>query len=438
MSGTLDRWYVSGALGVGTAFDEPTDAHSALSVSWTGVGSAIRHGSSDALNLLDARPAAVNQGPNLSWWGLNAGGKATRLGLITSRFTATSDGGVSSYMAFHTKGPGGDVAEALRITGTGNVGIGTTDPVTLLHLNKDGTAGPTLLLTNPRATSKNSVIYLGSGPPGVGKHFFISNDWTGSNTDKLSVGYNNAGAWTEHLALTTAGNVGIGTNAPEARLQIGGDLALQSTSGAKRALPAGATLIWSDGNWLRLNQNLDYTKPIFGVHTPGVLAPGSLNVGGVGGFGDPGGGNVWIAGDIQVAGRIGAGGQPPAPRTTGWGGGIHTWDLEVEGSAWCYHNLYVDGELHWGNSWLSHDQYGSSIKANGQLSATAPKVRVQGVFVVEGPLDDGTARSLLGGMPIYSVIMGVENNAQGQALLWYWKDGRGANHKHYEFGGGFS
>jgi hypothetical protein len=65
-------------------------------------------------------------------------------------------------------------------------------------------------------------------------------------------------------------------------------------------LPAEATLCWNDGTWLRLNQNLDFSKPVFGVHTPGVFAPSSLNVGGANGWGDPGVGNVWVTGRIGI------------------------------------------------------------------------------------------------------------------------------------------
>lgn len=54
--------------------------------------------------------------------------------------------------------------------------------------------------------------------------------------------------------------------------------------------------------WLRLNQDGAFTA---GVHTPGVFAPGSLNVGGVGGWGNPGGGNVWIAGSVRLQGSLG-------------------------------------------------------------------------------------------------------------------------------------
>ena len=95
--------------------------------------------------------------------------------------------------------------------------------------------------------------------------------------------------------------VGIGTAAPVAKLQVTGDIALEKIPPQTgRVLPAEATLCWNDGTWLRLNQNLDFTKPVFGVHTPGVLAPGSLNVGGAGGWGDPGLGNVWVTGRIGI------------------------------------------------------------------------------------------------------------------------------------------
>jgi hypothetical protein len=118
----------------------------------------------------------------------------------------------------------GNWTEHLVITRAGNVGIGTTIPTGLLHLNKAGTAGPVLLLTNPDPHSRNSVIFLGAGDPGQGSHFFISNDWGGSDTGRLSLGYNQPGLGTEHLIITTVGNVGIGTTSPQGRLHVNGDL----------------------------------------------------------------------------------------------------------------------------------------------------------------------------------------------------------------------
>jgi len=91
----------------------------------------------------------------------------------------------------------------------------------------------------------------------------------------------------------------------------------------------------NDG-WLRLNQDGAFPS---GTHTPHLFAPMSLNVGGVNGWGNPGNNNAIIAGDLLVMGHIGAMGKGPGPLTPGWGGGMRTWDLEVEATAWCRNAL---------------------------------------------------------------------------------------------------
>lgn len=103
--------------------------------------------------------------------------------------------------------------------------------------------------------------------------------------------------------------------------------------------------------WLRLNQDKAFQN---GVHTPGLFAPMSLNVGGVGGWGNPGDNNV------VVAGTIGTNGFSAKAKKAGWGGGIHTFDLEAEGTIWSKNgidtsphdlaeNYYSDMELEAGN-----------------------------------------------------------------------------------------
>lgn len=86
----------------------------------------------------------------------------------------------------------------------------------------------------------------------------------------------------------------------------------------------------SDG-WLRLNQDGAFPS---GTHTPGLFAPMSLNVGAHRGWVNPGNHNAFIAGDLLVGGRIGSMNLGPGAKTPGWGGGLRTWDLEVEASAW--------------------------------------------------------------------------------------------------------
>jgi hypothetical protein len=87
------------------------------------------------------------------------------------------------------------------------------------------------------------------------------------------------------------------------KLEVGGDLALdKADAGPARVLPPAATMIWNDGTWLRLNQNRDMSKPVFGVHTPGVLSSQSANVGGLGpgGWADPGPGRATFAGNVAI------------------------------------------------------------------------------------------------------------------------------------------
>jgi hypothetical protein len=90
------------------------------------------------------------------------------------------------------------------------------------------------------------------------------------------------------LFFEAAGN-GYGSST-RPTLALAGDVSLEG----KHALRGNDT-------WLRLNQDGAFPA---GVHTPGNFAPGALNVGGVNGYGNPGGGNAWIAGALTVKGAI--------------------------------------------------------------------------------------------------------------------------------------
>jgi hypothetical protein len=64
---------------------------------------------------------------------------------------------------------------------------------------------------------------------------------------------------------------------------------------------AGREMLRGDDPWMRLNQAGQFPN---GVHTPAAFSCGSLNVGGVEGWGNPGGANVWIGGQLIVHGRV--------------------------------------------------------------------------------------------------------------------------------------
>ncbi len=59
-----------------------------------------------------------------------------------------------------------------------------------------------------------------------------------------------------------------------------------------------------------------------------------------------------VNGDMDITGRLGTSGFSPIPRTSGWGGGIHTWDVEAEGTMWSRHG-YQSGKRDLAENYLS-------------------------------------------------------------------------------------
>ena len=94
--------------------------------------------------------------------------------------------------------------ERMRITPTGNVGIGTSSPSGLLHLYKNNS--PVVL----RLQSASPYAYPGD--------FSIQTGGYGSNDFII---YDNISS-VERLYINAAGNVGIGTTSPSSKLQLSG------------------------------------------------------------------------------------------------------------------------------------------------------------------------------------------------------------------------
>lgn len=174
-------------------------------------------------------------------------------------------------------------SEALRITETGNVGIGTTTPQEKLHVNgtiKAGesisTTGSLLLVdTHSSGSTTNIGTEYSSGGPVIGYGVksgnavgsFVSNYSAGLGRSALSIsdslrfytGVNQTVAIdspvtvTERMRITNSGNVGIGTSTPNSKLTVDGVLALKE--GAAPALTAdyGKLYVGTDSKLYFLN-----------------------------------------------------------------------------------------------------------------------------------------------------------------------------------------
>ena len=132
---------------------------------------------------------------------------------IKENTTSGQYGGAVTFFT-RTNGSGAGAAERMRISSTGNVGIGTNSPSQPLHIKS---ATPSILFTD---SSNGELGYIGDGAD-----FLTSN----SITDADTFGIRSSGAITfgtngnnGRMVITSAGNVGIRTATPSFHLEVNG------------------------------------------------------------------------------------------------------------------------------------------------------------------------------------------------------------------------
>lgn len=157
------------------------------------------------INLFGARgtmssPSAILSGDNVSTISSRAytGGGYTPITSIQSYYTGSNQGTIT----FSTNG-GSGIAERIRISHSGNVGLGTSNPETKLHLSGG--------YFRVEYTSPVYIDFKHSGAPLNNKIARIGNDNGNMIFDMVNDAYSIS---TERMRITNEGKIGIGTSSP--------------------------------------------------------------------------------------------------------------------------------------------------------------------------------------------------------------------------------
>lgn len=215
---TLNVDYTAGNVGIGT-----TSPATTLEVSQVGTG-----GISGQV-LAEAQGANGNAG-----YGFRTNG-TTRWNIST----IGTDG--SNNLRFYDVN---NSTERMRITSSGNVGIGTTSPTNGILQIGDSNTATTIAIAGPRTkfgyNGTNAIVQGGSSK---GVAFCVNNATLGSG---------------EAMRITSSGNVGIGTTSPSKKLDVSGDWILDGiTGGHFENYTYGSQLDISEltsGGWARANR----------------------------------------------------------------------------------------------------------------------------------------------------------------------------------------
>jgi hypothetical protein len=179
----------------------------------TGPNWVMNGGSSNGTFLVSTNDAvATNVGGSIGFAGRYSGTAQATFAAIKG---ASEDGAYAGYLAFGTRVAGTQISEKMRITGAGNVGIGTATPISVASTNLHvyGASTASVEINNGTTGAGTSQ---GAAVSEWGNDLYIDNRPATGN-----IIFNvNAGA--ERMRITSAGNVGIGAAPTFGKLHVTG------------------------------------------------------------------------------------------------------------------------------------------------------------------------------------------------------------------------
>ncbi|HWN11607.1 MAG TPA: hypothetical protein VNO50_20435 [Pyrinomonadaceae bacterium] len=283
------RFYGNGGLSTGSAYT-PTERMRITAYGNVGIGTATplnlltvsgsdsstTAGNSAALRLVNTN-ATINNTTAIKFSTPDSAGAIVSSGMIGTINTNRTSGSAAGDLFFSTANLG-SATEKMRITGGGNVGIGTGSPGGLLNLVKNQATGTELRINNSDAAGLLG-LYLNGGFAQPLGGFVQYNNTTGGKNLFVSTGgadplYLGTDGTPRLTVLPTSGNVGIGTVAPTTRLDVAGQIR-SSTGGYK--FPDGTVqttaAMGGASQWSNSSNNIFFNTGTVGIGAASPAAP---------------------------------------------------------------------------------------------------------------------------------------------------------------------
>ncbi|MBN4062349.1 tail fiber domain-containing protein, partial [Bacteroidales bacterium AH-315-I05] len=274
----------------------------------------------------------------------------------------------------------------LFIQPSGNVGIGTITPTSKLHLyssidgevpfyvQKESVAGiaslPTGIGGNTTAVfarDGNSDIHITHGSLGTASSIFFNKGAAAYNTEG-SITYqsdtdfmNFVTGGTEQVRIDAAGNVGIGTTTPFAKLHVFGNASLKHTT--TTTSNAIAMLIWGDDRHTSGTKSFVWGLYSLGLNGESATTTDAIGVYGIGGLENSATGTVTNGYGLRGKVQDGAG-------TVTNGYGVYIENTEATTGYGLYQVGADDDNYFAGNVGIGTTTPGSKLEVAGQVKIT--------------------------------------------------------------------